>query len=282
MKKNNKNRKEKKGTNIMIYIILIFAILFLYSKYIEPFNINIKEYKIESKDIPKSFDGVKIIHFSDVHYGTTVDKKYLNKIVKLINKQKPDIVLFTGDFIDKNTKLTNEEIKSINSSLNKIDSTLGNFAVVGNHDMKHFSDYKKILDNNFTLLDNQEKILYFKNNEAISIIGLADSLESKINYEVFNKENNNYTFVLVHEPDEFEKINKYNFNVLVSGHSHNGQIRLPFIGAIYTPIGSKTYFEEYYKIDNKEIFVSNGIGTTTLNLRFMSKPSINLYRLYSE
>jgi len=171
---------------------------------------------------------------------------------------------------------------NINSTLSNIDSTLGNYAVIGNHDMKYLSDYKKILDNNFTILDNQEKILYYKNNEAISIIGLADSLESTVNYDVFNNESNYYTFVMSHEPDEFNKIKDYKFNIMLSGHSHNGQIRVPFIGAIYTPIGSKTYYDNYYKIDNKEIFISNGIGTSGINFRFMSRPSINLYRMYSE
>jgi len=281
MKKNKKETKNNKS-NILVYILLIIGLLCIYSRYIEPYNLTIKEYKIESSDIPKSFDGVKIVHFTDVHYGRTVDNKYLEKIVDLINKQKPDIVLYTGDFIDKDIRLTEEQIISINSTLSNIDSTLGNYAVIGNHDMKYLSDYKKILDNNFTILDNQEKILYYKNNEAISIIGLADSLESTVNYDVFNNESNYYTFVMSHEPDEFNKIKDYKFNIMLSGHSHNGQIRVPFIGAIYTPIGSKTYYDNYYKIDNKEIFISNGIGTSGINFRFMSRPSINLYRMYSE
>jgi len=276
------NLNEKKKSNIFIYILLFISLLVLYSRYIEPFNPIIREYKIESVDIPKSFDGFKIIHFSDIHYGRTVDNKYLNKIVDMINNQDPDLVFFTGDFLDRNNKLNEKQITTINSILSKIESTLGNYAVIGNHDMKYLSDYKKIMDNSFTILDNQEKTLYYNENESITLIGLADNLESKVNYELFNKENSNYTFVLVHEPDEFDNIKNYNFNIMMSGHSHNGQIRLPFIGAIYTPIGSKTYYDNYYNINNKELFVSNGIGTSSIPFRFLSKPSINLYRLYSE
>lgn len=280
--KKNKKKKTNKSSNLLIYILLILCLLVIYSKYIEPFNLIIKEYKIESSDIPKSFDGIKIVHFSDIHYGRTVNNDYLKKIVKLINNQNPDIVIFTGDFVDEDINLNDEQITSINNILKDIDSTLGNFAVVGNHDMKHLSDYKKIMDNNFTILDNQEKILYYKNNEAISLIGLADSLESKVDYNIFNRETNYYTFVLCHEPDEFDNIKHSNFNILLSGHSHNGQIRIPFIGAIYTPVGSKTYYDEHYELENKQIFVSNGIGTSEINFRFLSRPSINLYRLYSE
>lgn len=277
-----KKKNKEKSSNIIIYILLILILLVLYARYVEPMNLFIKEYKIESKDIPKNFDGIKIIHFSDIHYGRIVDNKYLEKIVDMINKQKPDIVIYTGDFLDKNVNLSDKKIEEINTILSKIDSTLGNYAVAGNHDMKYFSDYKKILDNNFTLLDNQEKILYYKGNEAISLVGLADSLESTINYEILSKESLYYTFVICHEPDEFDKIKDYDFDVMLSGHSHNGQIRIPFIGTIYTPNGSKKYFDEYYYIDNKEIFISNGIGTSGIDLRFMSRPSISLYRLYSE
>ena len=93
---------------------------------------------------------------------------------------------------------------------------------------------------------------------------------------------NYYRFILCHEPDEYKKISNYSFNVIFSGHSHGGQVRLPFIGKIYTPIGAKTYYDDYYKLDNKEIFISNGIGTTRIDIRFNSAPSINLYRLYAQ
>ena len=69
---------------------------------------------------------------------------------------------------------------------------------------------------------------------------------------------------------------------MLSGHSHNGQVRIPLIGKIYTPKGSKKYYEDYYNMNNKELFVSNGIGTSLLNMRFMSQPSINLYRIYAQ
>ncbi|MBQ3020632.1 MAG: metallophosphoesterase [Bacilli bacterium] len=272
----------KKKKNVLIYLLLIISLLGIYSIYIEPYILEIKEYKIENNLIPKSFDSVKIVHFSDIHYGTTVDLEYLNKIVELINKQNPDIVVFTGDFIDKDTKLSEKEIANIRESLNKINSKIGNYAVNGNHDIKHLTKFEKIMDGIFTVLNNEEHLIYHNDTTPISLIGLSDALETEVNYEILKKEDNYYRIILAHEPDEFNKIKDNNFNILLSGHSHNGQVRLPFIGAIYTPVGSKTYFDEYYKINNKEIFISNGIGTSGINIRFLSKPSINLYRLYAQ
>lgn len=282
MKKEDKKNIKKKKHNILIYFILIIALLFLYSKYIEPYNLTIKEYKIENEYLPNSFDGIKIVHFSDVHLGSTVDIKYLDKIVNLINKQNPDIVVFTGDMLDKRRTLNDSEIESVKKSLSKIKSNLGNYAVSGNHDIKQLDTYKKIMDTNFTILDNEEKLIYYKENNPISLVGLSDSSETKINYDVLEKENDYYRFVLCHEPDEYKKISNYSFNVMFSGHSHGGQVKLPFIGKIYTPIGAKTYYDDYYKLDNKEIFISNGIGTTRIDIRFNSAPSINLYRLYAQ
>lgn len=265
---------------IILYSIFTIIAIIIYSMYIEPYNLKIKEYKIENNILPSSFDGLKIIHFSDVHYGRTVNNEYLKKIVNLINKQKPDLVLFTGDFIDKDTKLTEENIKEVNSILSDIESTLGNYAITGNHDIKHLNNYKKILEGAFTLLDNQEKLIYYNEQTPISLVGIEDTLEGNPNYNIFNKDHNYFRIVLVHEPDTYDNIKDNNINVMLSGHSHNGQIRIPFIGALYTPIGSKKYYENYYKLNNTELFVSNGIGTSTLNLRFLSQPSINLYRLY--
>lgn len=281
MKKNEKKKNNEKG-HIIIYILLFVGLLLIYSRYIEPYNLTIREYKIENKDIPSNFDGLKIVHFSDVHYGMTVDYKYLKEIVNNINNQNPDIVIFTGDFIDKNTNLSDKEVKKINKLLSKINSTLGNYVVTGNHDYKHIKDFKNIFDGSFTILNNQEKLIYYKDSIPLSFVGLDDSLEGKIDYDILNDSNEYFRFVLVHEGDVYDKISDYKFNVMLSGHSHNGQVRLPIIGKVYTPVGAKKYYDYYYKFGDKELFISNGIGTSGVKFRNLSRPSINLYRLYSE
>lgn len=277
------SKKDKKNkSNLLIYFILFIALIFIYAYYVEPFNLNIKEYKIDNKDIPDSFDSLKIIHFSDLHYGSSVNLDYVKKIVKLINKQEPDIVIFTGDLLDRRVNPNKKEIEELKSELNKIESTLGNYAVSGNHDYEFIKDFKNILSDNFIILNNEEQLVYYKENTPISIAGFKDSSEGKPNYDLLKNENNYFRFVLIHEPDEFDKIKDYNFNIMLSGHSHNGQVRIPLIGKIYTPKGSKKYYEDYYNMNNKELFVSNGIGTSLLNIRFMSQPSINLYRIYAQ
>ncbi len=91
-----------------------------------------------------------------------------------------------------------------------------------------------------------------------------------------------YTIVLAHEPDQILDIKNYNFNLFLAGHSHLGQIRLPLIGAIYTPKGSKKYYDEHYKVNNADMYINGGIGTSVIEFRLLNKPSINLYRFYTK
>lgn len=277
------SKKEKlKKNNFLIYFILFISLIFIYCYYIEPFNLSINDYKIENKNIPKSYDSLKIVHFSDLHYGSSVNLDYVKKLVELINKQNPDIVIFTGDLLDKRYNPTKKDINILKKEVNKIESTLGNYAVSGNHDFEYINDFNSILSDSFIVLNNEEKLIYHKENTPISITGFEDSSEGKPTYDLLKEENTYFRFVLIHEPDEFDKIKDYNFNIMLSGHSHNGQVRIPLIGKIYTPKGSKKYYDDYYNINNKELFISNGIGTSGINIRFMSQPSINLYRVYAQ
>ena len=275
------SRNKKKKRNIWVYLILILGLLFIYSYYVEPYKLIVKEYKIESESLPSSFEGLKIVHFSDVHYGGNIDDEYLDKIIDLINEQKPDIVVFTGDFFDKRVKLDDKKVEYVKSELNKIESSLNNYAVNGNHDIKFLETFNNIFSDNFIVLNNEEKLLYYKDNTPISIIGLTDMSETKVDYSPFENESNYYRIVLAHEPDEYDKIKDYKFNILLSGHSHNGQIRIPLLGAVYTPTGAKKYYDNYYNLEGHEIYISNGIGTSLIDLRLNNTPSINLYRLYA-
>ena len=79
-----------------------------------------------------------------------------------------------------------------------------------------------------------------------------------------------------------QEIKDKDFDLVLSGHSHGGQVRLPIIGKIITPPGSKKYYDEYYNVNDTKMYVSYGLGTSLLRLRLFDHPSFNLYRIYSE
>lgn len=264
---------------IIFGIILSIIMLFLYMRFISTSGIGVREYKITNKNL-KSFYGMKIVHFTDLHYGMTVDEDKLAYLVEKINKTKPDIVLFTGDLVDRHTTITNEINNILVKHLSSINTTYGKYYVKGNHDKVNKS-YDKIMTNsNFKCLDENFEVIYTKDNKSLFISGVSvdKNLNNKVE-ENLNLNNYDYKIFMLHYPDEIDKILKYNFNLIVAGHSHNGQVRLPAVGKIITPENAKKYYDPYYKIDNTHLYISGGIGNSTINLRFFNKPSFNLYRL---
>ena len=270
---------------IILTIIITIIILISYSTMIEPKFINIKEYKIESKLIPDSFHGTKIVQFSDIHYGTTINKKQLERIANKINELKPDIIVFTGDLLDKNISLTQNTEEELTTYLSSLKCSLYKYAIFGDEDLDNKKYQEIMTKSGFTILDNKSIPLYYKDTTPILIAGY-NPIITKPNYTILsdfidNQDPTNYfKLVLTHEPDSIDKFINYNPNLVLSGHSLGGSIDLKFTKPLMLPTNSTKYFEDYQKIKNTDLYISNGLGTTGLNARFLNPPSINLYRLY--
>ena len=273
-----------KYRKFLILIGVLLLLLLVWGKFIEPNMLVIRDYKIEAQGLPKSFNGVRIVHFSDLHYGLTKEKK-LEKIVDNINSLHPDIVIFTGDLVDLSHDLTDDDIKVLVKNLKNINAKLGKYAIYGNHDVKN-SNYDDIMyDAKITVLKNNYDTVYNKTNEGILIYGLDDTLEGtpKIN-NINNKEVKNIKnrIILVHEPDYIDEfIKNYDASLVLSGHSHGIQVNV--LGAnLFLPKGSKKYYKDYYEVSSTPLYISNGVGCSGINFRLFSVPSINFYRLYTD
>lgn len=284
-----KKEENKKHILRIIIIVAVFliAIVVLYSRFIGTTGLIVKEYPIRTNELSEDYDGLKIIHFSDLHYKSTIDINYVKKLVKKINELKPDIVVFTGDLVESNVTLDDKEVKNLTKELDKINPTIETLAVIGNHDYDH--DYwNQIVPNlNWKVLDNTYEYVYSNSTTPILFVGFDDLREGTPDYanafSYLNTDSNDrYTIVLAHEPDQIDEIKDYNFDLYLSGHSHLGQIRVPLVGAIYTPVGSKKYYDEHYYVNGADMYISGGIGTSLLKLRLFNRPSINLYRFYTK
>ena len=270
--------KLKKKWKIIFLVILIIATLFILLRYIGNMGIKVKEYKIINNNIG-NFYGLKIVHVTDLHYGMTNEKK-LKKLVKEINLTKPDIVLFTGDLVDKNTEYNKEIDNILIENLKNINAYYGKYYVNGDEDLL-YKTFDTIMSNsNFISLDDTYEVIYNEKNETIILSGISPdkSLTNEIK-ENINLNTYNYKILLTHYPDSVTSVLKYNFDLIASGHSLNGQVRLPFIGSVYTKENSRKYYNSYYKIDNTNLYISSGIGNSTINIRLNNPPSFNLYRI---
>lgn len=273
----------------VIFIIIIISMLFyLYTTYISSKIITVKEERIISEKLPSNFDGLKIIQISDIHYGSTIFMDDIKKLVSLVNRRNPDLVVFTGDLINKGYKINSKEQENLIKQLKKIKSTIGKYAIMGEEDTDQFTTIMN--QSEFTILNNDYDLIYKDSNTPILLIGLSSSISNNINinqgYEYFTQPTHNsniYTIALLHEPDNVDEITaSYQTDLFLAGHSHNGQVYIPYIGGLFRKEGAEHYINGFYQLENSKLYISSGIGTTGNGFRLFCRPSINFFRLSSK
>ncbi len=272
---------------VIFFCVLVFLVI-CYSRYIGTTGLITKEYAIYNKKLPESYDDLKIVHFSDLHYLRIITEERMEQLVSEVNLINPDIIVFTGDLIDNDYELETEEKEYLINMLRKMNYKYGKYAVLGNHDyMWDFELYEDIYKNSdFVLLNNDYDIIYNEKNDKLFIGGLGTVSYGQEDLDLLTsyfEENDdiNYKIILVHEPNYADKIIEKNpqVNLILSGHSHNGQVNIRFVKEFFLPSYSDKYFDNYYKINNTDLYVSSGIGVSAVNFRLFNKPSINFYRL---
>lgn len=256
-------------------LFIIFILLAIFVRFYGVSQIVTKEYSIISKEIPRGFDGMKIVQISDIHYGTTINESSLKKMVNKVNQLKPDIIVFTGDLVTKGINPTDKIKAEITVNLSKLKAPIGKYAIASNKDLESDSFYDLITNSGFTLLNNEAKLIYNNDDEPIELVGISN-INNKIELT------DNYKIALIHKPDDFDNIKNDNYNIVMAGHNHGGIIRLPFLGGLINIEGAKKYHNDYYEIDNSKLYVSSGLGTSNINFRMFNQPSINLYRFYKD
>jgi predicted MPP superfamily phosphohydrolase len=271
--------------SFLTLVIIVLGTLY-YGRYIEPQSLITKEYRIKENNIPESMNGMKIVHFSDIHYGYYKNEEELEKIVESINELNPEIIIFTGDLFDDFSAMTKSDFETVTKHLSNLKAIYGKYAIYGNHDYFNMYDntnyFEKVMDDSgFTLLKNESMNVYISENDFIQIVGYDDVLWGKPSFDDSTL-TNTYTVGLVHEPDYVDSMKLTHYDLVLSGHSHGGQISIPFFGGIIYPPGAKNYNDEYYDLNGTDLYISHGIGMTKIPIRLFTKPSINLYRFGKE
>lgn len=246
----------------MFNILLIFILLsFLWAFFVEPNLIVVKKYKLNKFD-------KKIVFISDLHISK-FKKNRLKRIVKLINKQNPDLVLSGGDYIHGHSGETTLEIEKIAEELSKINAPI--ISVLGNHD-GWYDKYrvKKSLENNKikVLMNSSTKF------ENISIAGVEDLQTGIPNINSALEGTESPRILITHTPDIYDEV-KENVDLILAGHVHAGQVRLPFYGAILLPSKFGKRFEYgLLNYNGNDMIVTKGLGTSIMTMRFNCVPEI--------
>ncbi len=271
----------KKFFGSMLALLGLSGGTYYYAHKVEPSLLQIHQENIYSPSIPPAFDNFKIVQFSDTHLGFQYSLEQLQDLVQQINQLQPNIVVFTGDLIDE--PLSFLEGEQLSLILQELKATDGKYWVYGNHDHGGYGTNivaDIMVQADFELLQNSHTVIE-RNHERMILAGIDDMILGKtdIDRALANTNPDLFTILLVHEPDFADITKSYPVDLQLSGHSHGGQVRLPIIGHLYTPIYAEKYISGKYQIDDLQLYVNQGIGTTRLPFRFFCKPEIHLFTL---
>lgn len=286
MKMMNRRTFCKKGISWLCYSILTTSVGYIYARFIEPTMLTVSYHTLSSPLLGSGLENIKIVQFSDCHLGYHYSLSQLDTVVKKVNEQHPDIIIFTGDLIDDQQSYN--ETEQIAPILRRMQSSLGKFAIYGNHDHGGYGTdiYAQIMQEaGFQLLQNEEKRIQLVNGSEIALIGIDDIMlgHPKIEQTIRKAKGQVYTILLVHEPDVAPTIANYPIHLQLSGHSHGGQVQLPYFGPIITPPLAQKYVEGFYHLAGEyplTIYVNRGLGTTRVPFRFLAKPELTVFNLY--
>lgn len=289
--KEEKRSFKSKAISFFALIFLSGALLYIYAHYVGTTGIKVKEYNIRNGNIPASFDGFSIVQFSDLELGTTFEVDDVPRLVERINSLSPDLVVFTGDVVAPNKTLSVEDQKILEEELAKIDPAIGKYSVRGDDD-QYTNVYNEVMARSgFEDISNSYELIYYKGLIPIVIYGL-DSLNvgmqdfsSTFSYPSSEEDTNymaTYRILLAHEPDTVDLIGEYNISLMLSGHSHNSELNIPYLRDYYNIKGAKNYFKESYNVGTTELYISSGLGTSKFEVRLFDRPSISIYRLYTD
>ena len=267
---------------LIILTIIICLLIFSYARYIEPSMLRVKNIDLKAKDIKDC----RIVFFTDTHFGKLYSQSNIDKIVKKINNQNPDIVIFGGDLLDNYARdYSLLDSNSLQNSLNEIKAKYGKYAVFGNHDYGGGASrvYEKFMSGGgFKVLKNESSYI---NDLNLNIIGYDDYLLGNTKKSDYKIEENKFNLVVTHEPDVVELMTSSSENFILSGHSHGGQVTIPFLTDKILPVGAHKYVKGLYSEkniginDSTKMYVSSGIGMTSIPLRFLNPPEIVVFNI---
>jgi predicted MPP superfamily phosphohydrolase len=257
----------------------------IYSVFGEPTWLDVEQVEIVLPRLPKSFSGFRIMHISDIHIGGWMNRERLSDVITLAKRQQPDLVVMTGDYVIGHSWTANLDgaAQDFVEEVSKLTADYLVIGVLGNHD--HWTDSAKVRDmlssSGMIELDNAVYSLK-QGDDYLHIAGVDDVREHKDRLDdVCNLlPETGAAILLAHEPDFADTSSKKDrFDLQLSGHSHGGQVVIPFYGPLVLPYLGKKYPSGLYKVGGMWQYTNRGVGMTEPALRFNCRPEITVLTL---
>jgi len=272
---------------IILFLLLTVFSLGVWSVFIEPNRLVIHSETLSIKDWPSSHDGLKIAAIGDIHGGSPfIKENKLRDIVALTNAQHPDLIVLLGDYMVRDqfyrSQLAPEQMTAI---LKDLKAPLGVYAVLGNHDWYFDGERvrKAFETDGIKILENESAELR-DGNQSIALVGLADAWTrpQDIDGTIANAPIGVPVIAITHNPDSFVQLPS-RVSLLLAAHTHGGQVKLPIVGRLVVPSNyGQKYAAGHVEENGKHLFVTTGIGTSILPLRFRVPPEIAILTIRSQ
>lgn len=265
--------------------------LVLYAGEIERHWIDIVDREVYLDGLPEQFDGMTIVQLSDIHLDEFTEPFLLREAVDQINRLHPDMVLLTGDYVSYQVldrKLTMDAAWQCGSILRNIACTQ-KYAILGNHDLMVGAPQvaEAIASHGIPVLRNAFVPLE-RGGARVWLAGLDDPVVGRPDPDravpvSIRRLPREPVLLMCHAPDFIDELARHpvsrSIALMLSGHTHGGQVRLPLIGAVNLPHGGRKYVEGWFRVAGMQLYVNRGIGTVGLPFRFDCRPEITHFRL---
>jgi len=250
-----------------------------YARLIEPYNYRISQVDIFIRDLPESFEGFRIAQITDVHHSRILGIEEVQRVVKLTQQTKPDLIALTGDY----TTSYRRYIEPCAEALGKLDAPEGVWAVLGNHD--HYTDAeltRRALEHHHISVLNNANTLLRRGADTLQFSGVDDWSWAGTDWSraLQGLDRRRPTVLLSHQPIVLDFAEAQDVSLILSGHTHGGQIDLPLLGppARFATKDLK-YARGLFRRGDTQLYVSAGTGVIGLPIRFGVRPEIAILRL---
>ncbi len=246
---------------------------------VEPYLIVKNTYRIPVPNLPAAFAGFRMVHLTDLHYGPLVPLAMIRHVVRRSNRIERDVVVCTGDYVHMRRS---GDVDTVWPALGKLEAPSGVFSVLGNHD--HWSSTQRSLHwLRETGQDLRHKTVAIERDGAkLWFAGAGDYWEDHLGLDELLEgiPDEDCRIVLAHNPETADTPFSARVDLMVSGHTHGGQVKIPFRGAPVLPVSNKTYSSGLKTSPRgTKVFISRGIGWAIYPVRFNCYPEIAVLEL---
>lgn len=244
--------------------------------------IDLNHLNVQLPRLSPEFNGYRIVHISDFHIGTWMDRPRLEEAVQMVNRQHPDLIVITGDFVTFHPR---KHASDLVAGLSELSAKDGVLAVLGNHD--HWTDaaeVRKLLHQSGVVDLSNTVHSIRRGSSQLHIAGVDDYIFRKARLDIVLEKlpASGAAILLAHEPDFADVSSASNrFDLQLSGHTHGGQIRFPMIGPLYLPNYGRKYPLGMYHVGKMIQYTNRGLGTGELPLRLNCQAEMTIFTLES-